>query len=154
MSDTAKYAKGGTSNITYAHMVFHIYYGLHMAILWTVSTDQDYKFFPEPVVNGFLGCIAWKVLKYAGKLPWGQSTTILNPNNGVDDVFGSIPWILFVYIEEKIPRLCYVYSASIPVCAFHTILDHYCTVWNKRRKLRKMTYCFQNMRKGLSGVVH
>ena len=53
--------RGGTSNITYAHMVFHIYYGLHMAILWTVSTDQDYKFFPEPVVNGFLGCIAWKV---------------------------------------------------------------------------------------------
>ena len=30
------------------------------------------NFFPEPVVNGFLGCIAWKVLKYAGKIALGD----------------------------------------------------------------------------------
>ena len=41
-----------------------------MAILWLRLT-KIINFFPEPVVNGFLGCIAWKVLKYAGTIALG-----------------------------------------------------------------------------------
>ena len=135
-------------------MVFHIYYGLHMAILWTVSTDQDYKFFPRACsqwiprmycMESFEicseNCLGAKVLQF-----W-------NPNNSVDDVFGSIPWILFVYIEEKFHDFA-MYILPVFLFVPHTILDHYCTVWNKKKNYGKMTYCFQNMRKGLSGVVH
>ena len=47
-----------------------------MGIIWLFCglfrLTKIISFFPEPVVNGFLGCIAWKVLKYAGKIALGD----------------------------------------------------------------------------------
>jgi sulfate permease, SulP family len=48
-------------------------------ILGYIGATRIVQFLPEPVVNGFLGCIAWKVLKYAGKVALGRQETELVP---------------------------------------------------------------------------
>ena len=75
-------------------------------------------------------CLGAKVLQF-----W-------NPNNSVDDVFGSIPWILFVYIEEKFHDFA-MYTASIPVWPFILFWIIIALSGIKEENYGKMTYCFK-----------
>jgi SulP family sulfate permease len=59
---------------------------LLMGFVWYllsyVNGTRIVQFLPEPVVNGFLGCIAFKVLKYAGKIALGTGK------------YEVLPWIM------------------------------------------------------------
>ena len=71
-SDRSKYSK----EEALPTLLFLIWFSTFvMGLIWLFCglfrLTKIINFFPEPVVNGFLGCIAWKVLKYAGTIALG-----------------------------------------------------------------------------------
>lgn len=72
---------------------------LLMGILWLAigytGASRIVDFMPQPVVSGFLACIGWKVLKYAGKVSTGPAWYTWN--------VAGFSWPFFMLLIPAIP---------------------------------------------------
>ena len=86
-------------------------------------------------------------LKYAGKIALGPKYYNFGTPITVSMMFLALFLGFFLFILKKKFHDFAMYILPVFCCAFHTILDHYCTVWNKEEKLRENDVLFPKYEK-------